>query len=188
MPSKNLRAGGEVDSYCTKCRLVLNHRIIAMVGPDAAQGRVLDLQLAPPLPRAAAGREGAPGEKPARAGAGTKEPRAPRVTSMSKARALSESREKSWEQAVTGKAVKDFTRYNVKGTFKQGELVHHTKFGDGVVTRIVDAAKVEIAFKDETRMLAQNLTAVGLRDGRLATRGVRRAGSVRAVPRRGRGR
>ena len=31
--SKPLRAGGEVDSYCTKCRLVLNHRIIAMVGP-----------------------------------------------------------------------------------------------------------------------------------------------------------
>ena len=31
--AKPLRAGGEVDSWCTKCRLVLNHRIIAMMGP-----------------------------------------------------------------------------------------------------------------------------------------------------------
>jgi len=157
MPSKTLRAGGEVDSYCTKCRLVLNHRIIAMVGttPRTVECSTCNshhlYRARPP------GVKAEPGEKAPRAGGGTKEPRAPRVTSMSKARALSESREKSWEQAVTGKALKDFTRYTVKGTFKQGELLHHTKFGDGVVTRIVDAAKVEVAFKDETRMLAQNM-------------------------------
>ena len=29
--SKPLRAGGEVDAWCTKCKLVLNHRVIAMV-------------------------------------------------------------------------------------------------------------------------------------------------------------
>jgi hypothetical protein len=57
---------------------------------------------------------------------------------------------------VLGKTIKDFTRYNVKGSFKQGELVHHAKFGEGVVTRIVDPLKVEVAFKDETRTLAQN--------------------------------
>ena len=34
--AKALKAGGEVDSWCTKCRLFLNHRIIAMLGagPD----------------------------------------------------------------------------------------------------------------------------------------------------------
>lgn len=31
--TKPLKTGGEVDSWCTKCRMVLNHRIIAMVGP-----------------------------------------------------------------------------------------------------------------------------------------------------------
>jgi len=157
MPSKNLRAGGEVDSFCTKCRLVLNHRIIAMVGTNPRKVECSTCNSHHLYRARPPGEKAAPGEKVAK-GAGIKEPRAPRVTSMSKARALSESREKSWEQAVLGKAVNAFTRYTVKGTFKQGELVHHTKFGDGVVTRIVDAAKVEIAFKDETRMLAQNLT------------------------------
>jgi len=159
MPSKALRAGGEVDSYCTKCRLVLNHRIIAMVG-STPQKVECSTCSSHHLYRARP-----PGEKAERSeraasstGAGRKEPRAPRVTSASKARALSESREKSWEQAVLGRAVNDFTRYTVKSTFRQGELVRHAKFGDGVVTRVVDAAKVEIAFKDETRVLAQNLT------------------------------
>ncbi len=158
MPSKTLRAGGEVDAYCTKCRLVLNHRIIAMMGTQPKRVECSTCSSHHNFRAKPPGEKAAPGDKPVKAGAGIKEPRAPRVTSMSKARALNESREKSWEQAVTGKAVKDFTRYTVKGTFRQGELVHHTKFGDGVVTRIVDAAKVEVAFKDETRMLAQNLT------------------------------
>jgi hypothetical protein len=159
MPSKNLRAGGEVDSYCTKCRLVLNHRIIAMVD---ATPRMVECSTCNSHHRFRArppGEKAAPGEKAEKATrAGIKEPRAPRVTGASKARALNESRERSWEKAVLGKSVTDFTRYTVKSTFREGELVHHTKFGDGVVTRIVDAAKVEISFKDETRMLAQNLT------------------------------
>ncbi len=35
--AKALKAGGEVDSWCTKCKLFLNHRIIAMVGPKPAR-------------------------------------------------------------------------------------------------------------------------------------------------------
>jgi DNA-directed RNA polymerase subunit RPC12/RpoP len=159
MPSKTLRAGGEVDSYCTKCRLVLNHRIIAMVGTTPRKVECSTCSSHHLYRARPPGEKPEPGEKSAKGGGGIKEPKAPRVTGASKARALSESREKSWEQAVLGKAVKDFTRYSIKGTFRQGELVHHTKFGDGVVTRIVDTAKVEIAFKDETRMLAQNMTA-----------------------------
>jgi DNA-directed RNA polymerase subunit RPC12/RpoP len=155
---KDLRAGGEVDSFCTKCRLMLNHRIIAMVGTTPRKVECSTCNSHHLYRSRPPGEKATAAEKAPRAGAGTKEPRAPRVTSMSKARALSESREKSWEQAVLGKAVTAFTRYAVKLNFKQGELVHHTKFGDGVVTRIVDAAKVEIAFKDETRMLAQNLS------------------------------
>ncbi|HQY65402.1 MAG TPA: hypothetical protein PK141_28610, partial [Polyangiaceae bacterium] len=30
--TKSLNTGGEIDSFCTKCKILLNHRIIAMVG------------------------------------------------------------------------------------------------------------------------------------------------------------
>jgi hypothetical protein len=156
MPSKSLGAGGEVDSYCTKCRLVLNHRVIAMVGATPRKvecstcGSHHLYRARPP------GEKAEPVEKASRSG--VREPRTSRSLSATRARALSESRSRSWEEAVLGKSLKDFTHYTVKATFRQGELIHHAKFGEGVVTRIVDAAKVEIAFKDETRMLAQNLT------------------------------
>ena len=35
--AKALKAGGEVDSWCTKCKLFLNHRIIAMIGAKPAR-------------------------------------------------------------------------------------------------------------------------------------------------------
>src|ERR1700722_5037450 len=35
--AKPLRVAGEVDSFCTKCRLVLNHRIVSMKAGKAYQ-------------------------------------------------------------------------------------------------------------------------------------------------------
>ena len=32
MTTKKPKTGGEIDAYCTKCKLALTHRIIAMVG------------------------------------------------------------------------------------------------------------------------------------------------------------
>jgi hypothetical protein len=154
MSPKPLHAGGEVDSYCTKCRLVLNHRIIAMVGPKPRKVECSTCG-SHHLFRATP-----PGVKPERdgAGAGRSEPRAPRVSHVTRAEAARQDREKTWEKATFGKAVTDFRRYTVTATFREGELVRHSKFGDGFVTRIVDASKVEVMFKDETRMLAQGMT------------------------------
>jgi hypothetical protein len=38
-----------------------------------------------------------------------------------------------------------------------GDLLRHTKFGDGVVTQVLDARKVEVLFRDEPRKLAQGI-------------------------------
>ena len=59
--------------------------------------------------------------------------------------------------------VDDASQYEVgqvvkADAFAEGDLIRHKKFGDGVVTRILDPKKVEILFKDEPRTLAQGLT------------------------------
>ncbi|AKV02542.1 hypothetical protein AKJ09_09205 [Labilithrix luteola] len=54
--------------------------------------------------------------------------------------------------------MRDFRQYRVSEIFNEGDLVKHSKFGEGVVTRILDQRKVEILFKDEPRTLAQGLT------------------------------
>ncbi len=154
--AKALKAGGEVDSWCTKCRLFLNHRIIAMVGPKPARVECSTCGSHHNY------RGAAPGEQPetsARSNAKRMavSPGVPRTRGPTKAEQERVAREQSWEKAVSGKSPRDFKPYRVSGTFQSGELVRHPKFGDGIVTRIADAHKVEILFKDEARTLAQAL-------------------------------
>jgi hypothetical protein len=157
--AKPLKTGGEVDSWCTKCRLVLNHRIIAMVGPKPVRVECSTCGSHHNY------RGHAPGEKPEAAprsarvvGAGassSSSARAPRGPTRAQQEQL--DREKLWEKSIAGKSPRDFKAYRVNLTFQAGELIRHSKFGDGVVLRVVDAHKVEILFKDEPRTLAQAL-------------------------------
>ena len=155
MSPKALKTGGEVDSFCTKCRMVLNHRIIAMVGTRPVRVECSTCNSHHNY------RPNAPGEKASTGTAGglvvtrSSTPRATR--GPTKAAQAVMDREKAWEKSIAGKAVSDFRVYRVSLTFKEGDLIRHSKFGDGVVTRIIDAGKVEILFKDEARTLAQGL-------------------------------
>jgi DNA-directed RNA polymerase subunit RPC12/RpoP len=155
--TKPLRAGGEVDSWCTKCKLLLNHRIIAMVG---TQPRKVECSTCGShhLFRARP-----PGEKAPSAGTrssgGSASASGPRsVRGPTKAQQAILDRERTWEKAIAGKGVNEFRAYRVTEVFNEGDLVRHSKFGDGVVTRIIEGKKVEILFKDEPRTLAQGLT------------------------------
>ncbi len=152
--AKPLRVAGEVDSWCTKCRLVLNHRIVSMKNGKAHQVECLTCR------SQHLWRPHAPGDKSAasdgarsRAGASSgpsasKSLRPPRVSSATRL-------EQQWEKAIAGRGVNEFKTYNVGASFNEGDLLRHKKFGDGVVTRVIDAHKVEVLFRDEARTLAQ---------------------------------
>jgi hypothetical protein len=70
-----------------------------------------------------------------------------------KARAEKE-RYDGWATRTLGKAVDAFTRYSMDHTFREGELVVHTKFGEGYVERVLDGSKVSVMFRDGARTLA----------------------------------
>jgi len=148
---KPLQVAGEVDSWCTRCRLTLNHRIVSMKSGKAHQVECLTCR-AQHLwrPKAPGDRPAAAGERPARApsGAGAR---------ASRASAAAARHEQTWEQAINGRGVSDFKAYSVAASFQEGDLVRHKKFGDGVVTRVIDGHKVEVLFRDEARTLAQGL-------------------------------
>ena len=65
--------------------------------------------------------------------------------------------EKFWERATSGKPVTAFARYSTAFIYEEGAIVHHAKFGDGVVTRVIDPKKVEILFRDGPKTLAQGM-------------------------------
>ena len=154
MSPKAPHAGGEIDSFCTKCRMVLNHRIIAMVGDKAKRVECSTCGSHHNY------RAKAPGEPAAAGAAGTKRAStAPKSTrGPTKAQQAILDLERFWEKATSGRPVTDFKRYSVAFLYDEGALVHHTKFGDGVVTRVIDPRKVEVLFRDGHKTLAQGMT------------------------------
>ena len=160
--AKPLKAGGEVDSWCTKCKLVLNHRVIAMVGTIPKRVECSTCSSHHNF------RAKAPGDKAVPAGSASRAASAvtrgstsngPRSTrGPTKAQQAVMDRERTWEKSVNGRAVNDFRPYRVSEIFEEGDLVRHSKFGDGIVTRLLEGKKVEILFKDDARTLAHGLT------------------------------
>src|SRR6185312_7884615 len=145
--------------------MMLTHRIVAMVGPKPARVECETChsqhnwrERAPGDALGSRPASGAPGREARAVGSSTGSgPRAPRVSHVTRLEQERRDREQSWEKAVTGKLIGDFVKYNVKAQFKVGDLVKHPKFGDGVVTQVIDKNKVEILFRDEPRRLAQAL-------------------------------
>ena len=148
---KAVRVAGEVDSYCTKCRLVLNHRVVSMKAGKAYQVECLTCRSTHLWRQHAPGDKPAPGERAARTAPAT-------GVARKTARPAAPRPEELWEKAIAGRAVSEFRSYSVGETFRDGDLLRHKRFGDGVVTRIVDAHKIEVLFRDEARTLAQGLT------------------------------
>lgn len=149
---KPLKVAGEVDSWCTRCRLILNHRIVSMKAGKAHQVECLTCR------STHLWRPNAPGEKPASAVGERTRAAGPASGKATRVSAAAARHEQSWEKAISGRGVHDFTPYSVTASFHEGELVRHKKFGDGVVTRVIDAHKVEVLFRDEARTLAQSMT------------------------------
>ncbi len=140
---KTTTAGSEVDSWCTKCKLDLNHRIIAMEGDRIKRVECLTCRghhnyrrpkSADPLKKTTR-------KKTTRA---RKSP-----TRISEA----EQRRREWEEAIMGKSPDDFVAYNIKITLAAGLLIRHKKFGDGWVREVVEGGKARVLFEDAEKLL-----------------------------------
>jgi hypothetical protein len=163
---KSLTAGSEIDAWCTRCKMVLGHRIVALVRTEPA--RVICMtcgsehrykkagpgtQSVTPVKRAADGaitQVGRVGDAP--------QPRAKKSASASGTKSAG-TRSNDWEARVLGQSVNAFTRYSMTHSFAIGQLVTHPKFGDGYVLEIVDPRKVTVQFRDGQKTLAQGQTS-----------------------------
>jgi len=170
MPSKPLKPGSEVDAWCTKCRMDLLHRIIAMNGPKIVRVECRTCNghhnyrrpknspashhdgKAHPAPRKEAGP--APRSSPS---IGSSRPTPPLSARRAALLEAENKREATWEKAVLGQPVASFKAYRASQTFNMGDLIRHGKFGDGYIVRVIDRQKVEVMFKDGPRTLAQAL-------------------------------
>jgi len=158
MVSRKLTAGGEIVSYCTKCRRDMNHRIVALVDGVPVKVECESCRSQHKYRRAKEDRIS--DTRPSSSSSTRERPAAaPRSAS---ARAVAEfarenEREREWQGRIAGKMADQFAKYSPKGTFEENALIHHFKFGDGYVMRVIDANKIEVMFQDGSKVLAQGL-------------------------------
>jgi hypothetical protein len=154
MTTRELSAGDIIESRCTKCREVLNHRIVAMV-----DGKVMRVECntckgvhnyhAPPV---------------------AKEPKAPKVP---KSAAVSKPRTTSSAPRISKKDPTEVEReewaslqptfdpekalpYDMNGRFLAKRLLFHPLFGLGIVKTVTVPNKMQVLFKDGIKLLRCN--------------------------------
>jgi hypothetical protein len=152
------KTGGEVDAWCTKCKMDLAHTVVAMVGRDVVK---VMCRTCGSYHRYHAPKTEPKPTKPTRAPArssgasGTKSTSAP---AKSRETATPANDARRWEQEVAGDA-EGFAAarpYSMREPFEPGEWMDHVRFGQGKVLSQKDATKVQVLFRDGERTLVVN--------------------------------
>lgn len=124
-------AGANVVSYCTKCRLNLDHTIVAMAGDVIAKVECMTCRSKHKF------RDPASVKKTVRRGRTSKTPKTP---------------EMSWEEALASAKGKELA-YSMAAKFRVGDIVVHDRFGKGIVLKLY-SNKCDVLFKDKERLMA----------------------------------
>jgi hypothetical protein len=159
MKNPSIKPSSEVDAWCTRCRMDLLHRVIAVhngkiirVECRTCGGHHTFRQPKTPLAQRGAAARKSPSDKTRKA---TSMP-SPRRAAIAE---TERQREEAWQKTVLGQPISSFKAYRASQTFGTGDLIRHGKFGDGYIVRVIDRQKVEVMFKDGPRTLAQAFDA-----------------------------
>lgn len=136
---KKIEAGSEIDSRCLKCKDVTNHTVIAMT-----DGKVAKVEC-----NVCGGRHNYRPEKPE--SAGTAKRKATRAASIASAKLA--KTEALFEELVADRGPSEARAYSMTDIYKEGDLLDHPTFGMGVVTETVMPDKIEVLFRQESRLL-----------------------------------
>ena len=148
MTTRILSAGDIIEARCTKCREVLNHRIVAMV-----EGKVVRVECntcngvhnyyPPPAAKNA---------KAPRAAAAVK-PRSTTATPRASRKDPVEAEREEWASLHPTFDVEKALSYDMNARFNVKRLILHPSFGLGVVKAVIVPNKMQVLFKDGVKLL-----------------------------------
>ncbi len=131
--------GGNVDSWCGPCKMMLAHTIEAVVGAQPARVHCNTC-------KAQHNYKGfPPGEAPKQVRA--KAARGGRAGGPGVAKAS------HYHELLKSKNMALGKRYSPKDRYVPGDVVEHPSFGIGVATAIKDGIKIEVLFEDGPKVL-----------------------------------
>jgi hypothetical protein len=137
--AKTPTVGGHIDAQCTRCRMLTNHTVVAMVA-----ARPVKVQC-----NTCGGTHGyrAPKAKTNRTSA---TPR--RVSDKPKEKGLSADQEQ-WSKAMQERASIEERPYSMDASFIVAEWIRHPQFGLGQVLATFKPNKMEVLFEQGRKML-----------------------------------
>ena len=138
MATAKIKPGSTVDSWCTKCKLVLAHTVEAMVESKITRVHCNTCR------GQHAYRASAPGSTKA-GSSGTKRPSTKAVDAVPK--------RSEYETLLRGRTADKARAYATSERFAPGELINHSSFGLGVVTGERDSVKIDVVFPDGPKVL-----------------------------------
>jgi hypothetical protein len=135
-----IAVGTDVEAYCTKCKMVLAHTIIAMQGAKPRRVHCNTCN----------GEHNYRATKPVAKAAATKTAgKAAKKPSTKKTR-------QSWEEVMQEASAKPHKKYSMSGSFGEGDWIEHSAFGLGCVQSFTPPNKIAVRFAESTRLLICN--------------------------------
>jgi hypothetical protein len=135
-----IAVGSDVEAYCTKCRMVLAHSVVALEGSKPRRVRCNTCN----------------GEHNYRPNKPVAKVAAKKTAKGTTKRAGPKKTRQSWEEVMQEASAKPHKKYSMAGSFGEGDWIEHATFGLGCVQSFVPPNKITVRFADSTRMLVCN--------------------------------
>ncbi len=146
-----LKVGGEVDAYCTRCRMLLAHTVLAIWA-----GQIKKVQCNT-CGGQHAFRRGEPGASSSSSSSSSSGASRPRSAAAERPRAAAAPEvPSSYDELLAGRDRSSARPFNVQQKFAVGELVQHPTFGLGVVAAARGLDKIDVAFPSTVKTLQHN--------------------------------
>ena len=148
MTTRKLSAGDIIEARCTKCREVLNHRIVAMVEEKVVRVECntcngVHNYHAPPTAK----------EAKAPKKASTAKPRSTSAVPRASRRDPVEVEREEWASLQPTFDQDKALPYDMNGRFNVKRLILHPAFGIGLVKTVIVPNKMQVLFKDGIKLL-----------------------------------
>ena len=149
---EKLKAGGETSAYCTSCKDMRHHVVVAMKGDVPAKVECLSCHKQHMF------KAGPPGTKVAKP-AGTKV-RAKSGTRPAAGSVQAVSGPNPLDTILATRGTGSARSYSPAERYAVGDLLSHPSFGMGAVTATPSPGKMSVLFRDTTRLLLHERTPV----------------------------
>jgi len=155
---KEIEVGTEVDAYCTKCKLILGHVVVAMVGKRPKKVECLTChgqhayKVSEPGSRAKAKAEKAAD------GSTEKAPKKAPAKKRAKSKRGIEKERELWRETLEKKDLASARPYSMADSYELDDVIDHNKFGMGIVTNVITAKKMEVFFENGRKCMVYNFS------------------------------